>query len=288
MASVTRGSYPHPVLDTSDDVASSIELFNVSVTPTVEDVELKFQVRMTDPDIKALIDAGRARYNFRWKCSSTIDSGLLSEPRTVQYADSTGYTGWVDQQRIRRTVRVEVTIIAAEEIPDYQLTAQHPDYGGSSFHLQSGDVIADGGYFEFEPDKLYDPLKPPVGSCFRFVSNAKLRKGIEVRFHDDEYVIVEFPPESLVGFGALRAHPGLQVSLVVLPALMQTISFVKDNVDGVSSDEDLSDKLWFKAITDLVAGVGSLEDPAFTLAQKILAHPLDASLFHSLDASEDE
>ena len=31
--------------------------------------------------------------------------------------------------------------------------------------------------------------------------------------------------------------------------------------------------------------MGSLDDPAFDLAQKILAHPLDASLFHSLDAS---
>ena len=35
MATVTRGSYPHPVLDGSDDVASTIEVFNVTVTPTV-------------------------------------------------------------------------------------------------------------------------------------------------------------------------------------------------------------------------------------------------------------
>ena len=35
-------------------------------------------------------------------------------------------------------------------------------------------------------------------------------------------------------------------------------------------------------------GVGSFDDPAFTLAQRILAHPLDASLFQSLNASEDD
>lgn len=286
MPTATRGSYPHPVLDGSDDVASSIEVFNVAVTPTVEDVELKFQIRMTDPDIQALIESGGAKYNLRWKCSSTIDGGPLDQPITVQFADSTGYTAWIDQQRIRRTVRVDVTVIATEEMEDYRLSAQHPDYAGASFHLQAGDIIADGGYFEFEPDKLYDPLQPPVGSCFRFIANPKLRKGIEVRFHDDEYVIVEFPPEALVGFGALRSQPGIQISLVVLPALMQAITFIKENAS--ENDEDLGDRLWYEAIRDLVEGVGSLDDPAFTLAQKILAHPLDASLFHSLDASEDD
>ena len=88
-----------------------------------------------------------------------------------------------------------MSIIAAAEIEDYRLRSQHPDYGDATFHLQPGDVIADGGYFEFEPDKLFDPLHPPLGSCFRFVSDPRLRKGIGVRFHDDEYVVVEFPPE---------------------------------------------------------------------------------------------
>lgn len=285
MAAATRGSYPHPVLDSSDDVASSIEVFNVSVTPAVEDVELKFQVRMTDPDIQALIHSGRARYNFRWRCSSTIDSGLLDDARTTQYAGSTGYTAWIDQQRIRRTVRVDVAIIAIAEIPEYQLSLQHPDYGTATFHLQPGDIIADGGSFEFEPDKLYDPLEPPVGSCFRFASDPKLRKGIEVRFHDEEFVLVVFPRESLIGFGALRSKPSLQISLVVLPALMQTITFIQENLGG--DGEDLSERLWFKAIVKLVDSVGSFEDHAFTLAQKILAHPLDESLFQSLEESED-
>ena len=286
MATATRGSYPHPVLDASDDVASSIEVFNVSVTPTVEDVELKFQIRMTDPDIRELLHSGRAKYSLRWKCSSTIDGGTLDDTARIQYADSIGFTAWIDQQRIRRTVRVDVAIVANEDIPEYRLSAQHPDYGGASFRLQAGDVIADGGYFEFEPDKLYDPLRPPVGSCFQFMANPKLKKGIEVRFHNDEYVLVEFPPETLLGFGSLAARPGLQISLVVLPALMQTITFIKENLAG--DDEDLSEYLWWRAVVDLVDGVGSFDDPAFSLAQKILANPLNANLFLSLDVSEDD
>ena len=76
MSKVTRGSYPHPVLDASDDVGASIEVFNVSVAPSVDDVEVRFQLRMTEPLIHKLLQEGAARYSFRWSCSL-----VMSRPR---------------------------------------------------------------------------------------------------------------------------------------------------------------------------------------------------------------
>lgn len=283
----TRGSYPHPVLDQSDDVASSFEVFNVSITPSVDDVELRFQIRMDDPDIQSLLEEGKARYSFRWKCSSTIASGELDILNMSEHADSTGYVAWIDQQEIRRTVRVELKIIAAMAIEGYRLERQHPDYGGAVFDLLPGDIIADGGYFDFEPDKLYDPLEPPVGSCFRFVAESKQRKGLKVHFHDDEYVVVAFPPKLLPGFAGLANRPDLQISLVVLPALIETVTYIRDNLDP-ETGEDLTGRSWYRPIVSLVEGVGSFDDSAFELAQKILGSPLEASLLTSLEVLEDE
>jgi hypothetical protein len=283
-----RGSFPHPVLDFTDDVDASFELFNASVTPTVDDVEVNFQVRMTDPQIQALIDSGAAKYNFRWKCSSTIDGGTLDGAVATPMADSTRYTAWLDQRRIRRIVRVEVTVIAVQEIPHYRLDSQHADYGGAAFLLEPGDVLADAGYFEFEPRKLFDPLNPPVGSCFRFVADESLRKGLRVEFHNDEHVIVAFPPACLAEFGSLAGRPELQISLVVLPALMETITFIRRNDEAGDSGEDLSDRLWATAIRDLVDKVGTMEDSPIILAQRILENPVDRALSVSLQATEDE
>lgn len=284
----TRGSYPHPVLDASDDVDSSIQVFNFTFAPSVDDVEIRFQVRMTDPDIQHLLDTGAARYSFRWSCSSTISSGDLQASPTQKYADSTAYSGGIDQEDIRGTVRLEFKVITMSNIDQYILQRQHADYGNAHFSLMPGDVIADGGYIEFEADKLYDPMSPPVGSCFRFVTDPKRRKGLSIRFDDNDHVNVLFPEKVLQGFALLKENPELQISLVVLPALMQTIGFIKDNLDAGAEGEDLSEKKWYTAIKDLVEGAGSFEDPAFETAQKILGHRLDESLTIPLNDSESE
>lgn len=283
-----RGSFPHPVLDDTDDVSGNFELFNVTFSPAVEDVEINFQVRMTDPQIQSLIDSGKAKYYFRWKCSSTIASGSLDGAQAKPIADGIRYTGWIDQRRIRGTVRISVTVVAAQEIPRYRLDSQHADYGDSSFHLYPGDLIADAGYFEFEPHKLFDPLNPPIGACFKFMIDESLTKGLQVRFHDDDHVLVCFPPTLLAEFGSMRNRPDMQISLVVLPALMETISFIRQNDQTGDSGEDLSDRPWAIFIRDLVDQLGEKDDSPLKLAQRILENPIDRTLSFTMQTTEDE
>jgi len=286
-AATKRGSYPHPVVDASDDVNSIIEVFNVTVAPAVDDVEIRFQVRMDDPDIQELMNAGVARLSFRWKCGSTLASEELEPDRATTHIDSVSFVAWIPQERIRRSVRVEIKVVALKPVSGYRLRGQHRDYGDSSFDVARGDVLADGGTIVFEADKLYDPLNPPIGSCFQFIADETLRRGIRVRWGDDEFVTVRFPAAALSGLGALAARPDLQISLVVLPALMETIIFIKENADPANG-EDLSHKLWYQAIAKLVEAHGSLEDRAFDLAQKILNNPLDLALEIPLSVEEDD
>ncbi|MBM6622266.1 hypothetical protein [Arthrobacter sp. JSM 101049] len=278
MSSTTRGSYPHPVLDDSDDVDAEIEVFNASFAPSVDDVEIKFQVRMTEPRIQVLIDEGSARYSFRWSCTATLANEELGAEINMYHADSTGYVGWIDQQSISGTVRIEMRVIATKPIGNYRPENQHPDYGDADFHLLPGDILADAGVLEFEAEKLYDPLNPPLGSCFKFVADSNMKRGLRVRFDDDEHILVTFPVEVLHGFGMLRNRQDLQISLVVLPALMETISFIKANETSGDEDENLTDRHWYTAITRLMQASRSSDMRPFEMAQEILGNPLDTSL----------
>jgi len=282
-----RGSYPHPVLDASDDVDASFEVFNTFFAPSVDDVEVKFQVRMTEPLIQRLLERGYARYSFRWSCSSTITTGELDAHVHQHHADSTTYIGWIDQQAIRGTVRIEFRIVATQPLDQYRLDSQHADYGGASFNLLPGDVLADGGFLEFEAEKLYDPLAPPVGSCFRFVADASVKRGLRVRFHEDDHVLVTFPAHLLQGFGMLRNRQDLQISLVVLPALMETISYIRENEAAGDQKEDLTDRKWYTAVMRLMESARLHGGSPFELAQEILGNPLDTTLTTPFDDLED-
>lgn len=287
MSRITRGSYPHPVLDASDDVDATIEVFNASFAPSIDDIEVKFQIRMTEPRIQALLDNGSAKYSFRWSCSSTIATGNLDARVFQHHADSTTYIGWIDQESIRGTVRIELKIVAVEAIKPYRLESQHADYGNASFNLLPGDILADGGFLEVEAKKLYDPLTPPVGSCFQFVADSSVKRGLRVRFHEDDHVIVAFPAQLLQGFGLLRNRQDLQISLVVLPALMETISFIRENEAAGSQDEDLSSRKWYGAVTKLMREAKSPEQSPLEMAQEILGNPLDTSLTTTFDDMDD-
>ena len=70
--------------------------------------------------------------------------------------------------------------------------------------------------------------------------------------------------------------PDLQIATVVLPALMETLAFIKANEE--SGEEDLSSCRWFVAITNMVDRNGGLEKSPLELTQRILENPIDRAL----------
>ena len=284
-----RGSYPHPVLDdASDDVGSSFDVANVTVAPTQEDIELTFDVRSDDPNLRDLIEDGRARHSLRWQCSATIASAELEPQVWRRSADGiTSLRTWIDQRSVTGRISAEVRVIAAEPIRGFRWSRQHSDYGDTRFNIEPGDLLADGGSFEFEAEKLFDPLAPPIGSCFEFVVNPKQRRGIEVGLDGDDTVKVSMPTGMFEVLGHLAARPDLQIALVVLPALIETISFIQQE-EGRADGEDLSDRAWFIAIRDMADRHGGLDRRPLELAQRILEHPIDLAMRRGLGLEDDE
>lgn len=282
-----RGSFPHPVLDDSDDVGSSLELLNVVVEPSLEDVGIRYDLRSDDPDLWALIERGLARHSLRWTCSSTIAAEEVTPTRYRLAPDGVSLRTSIDQQSIREKVTVEVRVVAVDRIESFRWARQNPEYGDARFDIEAGDVLAVGGQFAFNPRKLFDPLRPPIGSCFEFREQPANRPGIELDFQQDDVINVLLPTDVFRNLGQLAARPELQIGLVVLPALLGAIQFIKESETDERA-ENLDDRQWYRAIIEAIEANGSLDDPALDLAQRILAHPADAALAAAVAADSQE
>lgn len=281
-----RGSYPHPIIDAADDVASDFEVHNVLIDAGQQDIGITYEILCDDPDLDKLLRNGDAKHSLRWRCSSTISTGEMKPEVYRQTSTSYGLRAWLDQELVKGDVFADVRVIATRLIQGHTWVRQHPEYGSASFGLQVGDVLAEGGQISFSAEKLYDPLDPPIGSCFRFVRNTNNQKGIRVAFDSDETVDVRIPAKTFDDFKLFSNRPDLQISLVVLPALMETLRFMKANAD--SGDEPLDDKIWFQAINKLVGARSEWKHPILEIAQKLLDNPVDTAIHTGLNTDEED
>lgn len=283
----TRGSFPHPVLGGSDDVTSDVKVVNATIGPTHEDIEVTYTVETNDPDLWALIDGGDARHSLRWTCSATISTDEVVPDVVRRRPDSVTLRTWIDQQLVRGEISADIRVVAARPVDGFSWKNQHEDYGDATFDLQTGDTLVEAGTIVFDAKKLYDPLSPPVGSCFEFVAAPGQRKGISLNFDYDDVVKVQLPPAVHEGLAHMSARPDLQIGMVVLPALMGTLDFLRRVLDDPDA-EDLSDRRWYTAIMDLVEDAGGIDESSLVLAQRILEHPLDRALLAGIPEDEED
>jgi len=287
----TRGSYPHPVLDESNDVDSHIELNNASYSTSIEDVQLRFEVTTADPTLWRLVESGAVRASARWMCSATMSSEEVEPITRRKFSDRAAYEMFIDQQLVRGTVDVVVRYIANTDIKEFRWDKQHTDYGDATFSVSKGDIIAVAG--EMGPisvEKLYDPFNPPTGSLFNFVEDTlpNAAKGIAVEFHNADAVTVKFRPDAFDGLREFQSRPDLQVAIVVMPALMATIEYLKNQKLSPEGD-DLSEFLWAQSLEALISRSGTtIEDDTIVIAQRLLDGPIQRTLTTGLIEEEND
>lgn len=279
------GSYPHPVLGNQDDVSSDFQLQNAQFKPDVDDIEISFRIATDDPDLKRMLKSGEANLLARWDCPVTMSNGYLELDVVRQHADGKTFKGWLDQREVRDDVRVDIFVVASKAISEFSWEKQHEDYSQEKFEIRKGDLLANGGYFSIKVGKLYDPMDPPVGSCFRLTVDPNQKREIKVNFDDDEQVVILMSREMANGFQGLAFCPELQISLVILPALMETITFIQKN-QGDDSEEDLSDKTWFQTVNSLLSSIDSETSP-IAIAQQLLGDVSTKVLTMPLFVDED-
>lgn len=280
------GGYPHPVIDGAGDVESSFEVKNVTIEPFVEDVKATFDVEFDDPTLRHLIDTGQARLSLKWRCPATLALGEFEPDRVSAQAARTRFSASFPQQDIVGLVTVNIKAVAAKHIDHLSWERQNPDYGDATFRILPGDVLADGGTFSFEPDKAYDPMRPPLESCFGFEQAGPGVKQVRIRLDDPDQVMIQLPQETFALFTQQKGRPDVQASLVVLPALTETLWHLRTLEE---TDESFEDRAWYRALMAVIKARRCESDDPFLQAQTILeGNPIQRALAQLNRDEEDE
>lgn len=283
---IQNGSFPHPVLGLGDDVGSSFQVSEFHTDHGVDEIKVTFRVKHNCADLTRLIGDGQAAVQVRWTCSSTMSAGSLPLNRTRNHPDGMTLEGFLDQQDIRDQVDLEFSVVALRDIPGFSWEKQHEDYGDQTFDIRKGDYLALGGESSFKADKLFDPMSPPLGSCFKIVPDPSVRRGTIIRFDDPNHVVIAMPEETAHALAGLGGRTDLQISLVVLPALMATISFIQ-RAEAQSNLEEIAEFDWYETVHRLMMSNKADYSQPFEAAQKILENPIDKVLSNPLFDEED-
>ncbi|KGE02605.1 hypothetical protein HRUBRA_02870 [Pseudohaliea rubra DSM 19751] len=95
---------------------------------------------------------------------------------------------------------------------------------------------------------------------------------------------MQIPAQTFDDFRLLGHRPDLQIALMVLPALVETLDFIRSSKDV----EPLDDKAWYVALDALVQENGGWDQSLLELGQKILESPLDTVIRKGIISEEDD
>lgn len=266
------GSFPHPVLGNGDDVDSALTITNIVVAPAIEDVQFDFRLVTNDRQMIDLVNSEELTLVVFWHCRSTLSSGILRPIRVKRLLDGWQFFCQLDQNQIRGRVDITVEVVAPTSIQGFRWERQHSDYGEHDFDIRKADYLGVVDGFYFDASKLYDAMNPPLGSIFVLVEDPELRVPMVVDFDDDEQVRIRLSSDVANGFKELGYYSSLKLSLVVMPALMETISFVS-RMEANPEGEDLSSKEWYHQLKRLLAYHKASVDQPLESAQKLLENP---------------
>lgn len=284
MANV-RGSYPHPVLDESDDVLSSFEIDgNPRVRSSLHSLEIDIPVILDDPDIHSYLEQGDLGIVVRWHCPATFEMDQVTPDVVQERGNRRLLRTQIDQGRVYGKVRIEVQLVALRSIPEYILSAQNPDYGDAWFNIRRGDLVGHAGEFYVSANKLYDPMRPPISSCFVFESDPDERQA-GLRIHSmGEVIRVLMPGATHSRFSMQKNRPRVQTAMVLMPALMAALEELKQSRQA----GEVLDYGWARSLSRLIDEQGIDHLDSFEQAQRLLDYPIDAALEEESQSGEAE
>lgn len=272
-----NGSFPHPVAGNGDDVDSNLALTNILVSPSVEDVQFDFRLITDDAQLIELVESGELSVVVFWHCRATLSSGILEPSQVRRLVDGWKFHCQLDQNLIRDHVEITVEIVAPNDIQDFKWEKQHEDYGDGTFSIKRADYLGIVDSFYFDAAKLYDPMTPPLGSIFQLIEDPELKVPMQVDFNGESQVRIRLSTNVATGFRELGYYSSLKLSLIVLPALMETLSFVA-RMEAAPDGEDLTNKDWYHQLKRLLAYHKADLTLPLEAAQKLLGNPTEDAL----------
>lgn len=191
-------SFPHPVLGVGDAINSNIG-FNPEPEILSEGNSYSITVicEHNNPDLERLLNMGIVEFYCEATCSNTLFRDCFkSDNNQIKFE--------IAKKLVKGKVSFTCLIVAKTSITNYSNSLSHPDYEGYNFDIETGDVLAFFGKFEFDADIKYEKLKA-VSTFMEVVENKDpnaiytnydfSKSKIEVQLPTQDYLI--FANESI-------------------------------------------------------------------------------------------
>lgn len=266
-------SYPHPVLRPGSTDYPQAE-FQVEITSDRYRGGTKLRVsaafELSDPDLLALVSAGKALYVLRVLASKThFRTALTSEEPKMEEIFREGL--------LHGSVVFSPFLVSREPLRNFAAAGWHTDYSSLRFDIDAGSVLAEDEPKEYWIDTAEDS---PIGSIFKVepVDGRALDGGIWRCRMNEQKVILEMAKTDYERFISAReqvkdtADVQYLMNAIYLPALVWVLQ------EADRGEEEFGELRWYrslKARLDDTAGCGKLGAKADRLrdAQRLLQAP---------------
>jgi hypothetical protein len=157
-------SFPHPVLGIGDAVLSKIGLNpEPEILSGTDTYSVCVNYEHDNNDLAVLIENGQAEFFCEATCSNTLYREMFKKDKSPIIFE-------IPKRNVKGKVYFTCALVAKSSIQNYQNSKSNPDYDGYSFEIETGDILAFFGEFNFNADINYEKLKA-VSSFMEVVEN---------------------------------------------------------------------------------------------------------------------
>ncbi|WP_155835302.1 hypothetical protein [Herbaspirillum sp. RV1423] len=281
--------YPHPVLSYfSDDYVRC--LYQTNVLTSVSRTTYQFAVtsKTSSPGLLKLLEAGDAVHGIHIECNAT-------RYRRIFTSKDDRFSVEISSDELDGRVNLCSFIVAARNI-DYASEEFHPDFGGRTFKIRKGDVLAVDKDRTFIAEKEYDPLRK-LPSIFRIMPNlADNPPPIDINLTGHK-IVIYLSDEMHRAYKKLAvdtATPHILSSMIIVPALISLLETISSG-----SVTEFEERRWYRVLSNklkehgysIEEGSSGFNDSTLVIAQKLLGNPLllgTRALITVLEYSGDE
>lgn len=271
-------NYPHPVLSHfSDDFVKC--LYQTVVLNTVSSNTYKFTVtsKTSSKGLLDLVASGDAVHAIHIECSAT-------RYRRVVKSSQENFSFDVPADQLDGRVQLCCFIVAARDIANYAIAEFHPDFGGRSFKVRKGDMLAVDRDRSFIAEKEHDPLRK-LPSIFTISKNgADDAPSIDIDIATGSKIVIRLSDELHNAYKQIAADPAMQPvlsSLIIIPALVSVLEIINTAIVNQEIDE-FDEKRWFRVLAEKLKNCGyplnkmdaGFNDSTLVIAQKLIGEPL--------------
>ena len=264
LSSETR--FPHPVLgpETGDFTAGEFDVdFTLVEHRQTGALALGYKITLTEPDIRQLVETGRAEAGCFVRCADTFFAEL--RPMSWPEGSSDFAAG-----RLLNRVSLRPIVWLAEDIPDWDPGTINPEFD-PPVALDQGEIIALGAEHVISVGQA---KLAPMESIFQLERSPDVPEGMLRVDPDLDRITILAAPETYETICVLREQRSgrnVVMNAVYLPAVMEVLDAVR------MSEGAYQGRRWYRTFLAKCDAKGiepSADLPILESAQKLLGSPV--------------